>query len=65
MYESLSNRNISISRCVHARARDTYLFAIFLEYYDRPELPDEAFEDFLMMIIYAMPPAQVHRVFMF
>lgn len=25
---------------------------IFLEYYDRPELPDEAFEDFLMMIIY-------------
>lgn len=25
---------------------------IYLEYYDRPELPDEAFEDFLMMIIY-------------
>lgn len=25
---------------------------IQLEYYDRPELPDEAFEDYLMMIIY-------------
>lgn len=25
---------------------------IHIEYYDRPELPDEAFEDFLMLIIY-------------
>src|SRR5690348_45726 len=25
---------------------------ILMEYYDRPELPDEAFEDFLMLIVY-------------
>lgn len=35
-----------------SRFRQVMSKVIMLEYYDRPELPDEAFEDFLMMIIY-------------
>lgn len=35
-----------------SRFREVISKTVFFEYYDRPELPDEAFEDFLMMIIY-------------
>jgi len=35
-----------------ARFRKVMSKILYLEYYDRPELPDEAFEDFLMLIIY-------------
>lgn len=35
-----------------AQARQIVTNVIVCEYYDRPELPDEAFEDFLKMVIY-------------
>lgn len=35
-----------------ARFRDVVTKVLMIEYYDRPELTDEAFEDFLMMMIY-------------
>lgn len=37
---------------IDSRFRRIATKVILLEYYDRPELPDEAFEDFLMMLIY-------------
>ena len=35
------------------RAQEVVTKKILIEYYDRPELPDEAYEDFLKMIIYS------------